>query len=453
MTNIKTIICIFLLVIVGPVTVFSQSYVIDQVIAVVGNKAIKVSDIENEYNQMIKNGTSPDPALKCEIFANAIKSKMLINQAILDSVTVSEPQVESELTQRINLFVTQIGSAEKLEKYFNKSMQEIREDLRKSLREMQLVNKMQNTIVGSIEITPTEVKSFYKKLSKDSIPRINAQIEVAQIAAYPPYSEKSILEVKDKLLDFRKRILAGEKFEVLARLYSEDPGSASKGGEYGFMAKGDLDPEFAKAAFSLNAPGEISRIVESQSGYHIIQYIDRRGDHISFRHILLKPKIAPDITLKVKHTLDSIADLIRKDSITFGKAVKYYSMDEDTRFNEGIVVNPNTGNTKFELDQLNPSDYYVIKKLKLGDISEAYESRDSKGKIMYKFVTIKTQTPTHLANMEDDYNLLQNMAINHKKMSILEEWFTEKRKSIFIHIDDSYKNCSFTSEKWFKLEK
>jgi peptidyl-prolyl cis-trans isomerase SurA len=452
MTKFKTIISVSLLVLIGHVAGFSQTYVIDQVVGVVGNKAIKVSDIENEYNQAVKSGTTPDPALKCEILANAIKSKMLVNQAILDSIQISDPQVESELNQRINYFISQIGSAEKLEKYFNKSMQEIKEDLRKTLREMQLVNKMQQNIVGDIEITPEEVKSFYNKMPKDSIPHINAQIEIAQIAAYPPFSEKAILEVKDKLLDFRKRILAGEKFEVLARLYSEDPGSASKGGEYGFMAKGDLDPDFAKVAFSLNTPGEISRIVESSSGYHIIQYIDRRGDRLSFRHILIKPKIATDIAIKMKNTLDSIADLIRKDSIKFNKAVQFYSMDEDTRFNDGVVVNPNTGSTKFELEQLTPADYYVIKKLKVGDISETYESRDTKGKIMYKFVMIKNKIPAHTANLEDDYTLLQNMASNFKKMSILNNWFIEKRKNIFIHIDDTYKNCPFTSEKWFKID-
>jgi peptidyl-prolyl cis-trans isomerase SurA len=453
MTHFKTIFVAFFLSISGYYSGLAQSFVVDQVIGIVGNKSIKQSDVEEEYSQMIKNGTTPDPSLKCDIFGSLVKSKMLLNQAMLDSLQVSEPQIESEITQRINNFVLQIGSAEKLEKYFDKSMQEIKDDLRKNYRDMQLVNKMQGTIVGDIEITPTEVKSFYNKLSKDSIPRINAQIQIAQIAAYPPYSDQAILDVKDKLLDFRKRILAGEKFEVLARLYSEDPGSSSKGGEYGFMAKGDLDPEFAKAAFALNSPGEISRIVESSMGFHIIQYLDKRSDRMSFRHILLKPKIAIDISVKVKNTLDSIADLIRKDSISFEDAVKIYSMDNDTRFNGGIVVNPSNGGTQFELDQFTPADYYVIKKLKVGQISEAYESRDSKGKIIYKIVTVKSQTPAHIANLTEDYNLLQGMAINFKKKSVLDDWFIEKRKSIFIHIDKSYMNCPFTSEKWFKLEK
>jgi peptidyl-prolyl cis-trans isomerase SurA len=431
---------------------YSQGVVLDQIIGVVGGKAIKLSDIENEYNQMLKGGYSADPSMKCDILSNQIKSKILLNQAMLDSVEVSDSQVESNLNNRLTQAINQFGSEQNIEKFYGKSMTEIKEDLRKSLKEMMLVSKMQENIVGDIEITPSDVKEFYNKLNKDSIPYINPQIELAQIGIYPPYSEQAILDVKDRLLDFRKQIVGGKSFAVLARLYSEDPGTAAKGGEYGFATKGELDPDFAKAAFALNSPGEVSRIVESQFGYHLIQLVERRGDRVNFRHILLKPKVASDISIKVKASLDSIANLVRTDSITFVKAVKYFSMDEDTRFSSGIVLNPSNGTTRFEMNQLTSADYYEVKNLKPGEISESYESRDSKGRIMYKIIMVKDIIPAHRANLQDDFPMLQNMAASNKKNAVLDEWLTDKRKSTFIQLDNAYINCPFTKEKWFKLQ-
>lgn len=431
---------------------YGQSYILDQVVGIVGNKAIKQSDIETEYKELKRGNYPITDNSKCDIFESQIKQKMLLNQAIFDSLEVSEAHIEAELSANLNKNIAIIGSVDKLEKYFNKSIQEIKEDLRVSMREMRLAGQMQEKAIENISITPSEVRNFYKSLSKDSLPFINAQIELAMLAVYPPYTEQAILETKSQLLEYRKRIITGEKFEVIARLYSEDPGSASKGGEYGFSTKGELDPEFGKAAFALKKPGEISRIVESQSGYHIIQLVERRGDRINFRHILIKPKIDPEIAIKVKHSLDSITTLIRNDSMTFEKAVRYFSMDEETRYNKGLMVNPNTGGNKFETDQLAPVDYYYVKRLKPGDVSEPYESRDSKGKIIYKFITIKTQIPAHRANLEQDYTMLEQMALNTKRMTVLTEWFSSKRQNTYIHIDDIYKTCGFTSNDWYKIK-
>jgi peptidyl-prolyl cis-trans isomerase SurA len=433
-------------------TINGQSYILDEVVAVVGNKAIKQSDIETEYNELKRSNYPIDENTKCLIFENILKQKMLYNQALLDSLVVSEAQIDAELTQNLNKNIAIIGSVEKLEKYFNKSIQEIKEDLRTSMKEMRLAGQMQEKAIENIAITPSEVKKFYKSLAKDSIPFINAQIELAQIAVYPPYTQQAILDVKDQLLEYRKRILNGEKFEVIARLYSEDPGTASKGGEYGLSTKGELDPDFGKAAFALKKPGEISRIVESQFGFHLIQLIDRKGDRVNFRHILVKPKVDPEVAIKVKTSLDSIGNLIRKDSMTFEKAVLYFSMDMDTRYNKGLMVNANTGNNKFELEQLAQADYYYVKKMKPGDISEPYESRDSKGKILYKIITIKNQIPAHRANLDEDYNLLEQMALNKKRMDVLEDWFINKKKNTFIHISDTYKTCDFIVNGWFKTK-
>lgn len=429
-------------------SVSAQSFVLDEVVAVVGNKAIKQSDIEIEYNELRKSNYPIDENTRCIIFENHLKQKMLYNQAIIDSLVVSEAQIEAELNQKINDYLI-LYSVEKLEKQYNKNIQEIKEDLKTSMKEMQLARQMQDKAIENISITPAEVKNFYKSIPKDSLPFVKAQIEIAQIAAYPPYSEQAILDVKDRLLEYRKRIMNGEKFEVIARLYSEDPGTATKGGEYGLSTRSELDAEFGKAAFALKKTGEISRIVESQHGFHIIQLLERRGDRINFRHILIKPKVDAEIAIKVKTTLDSIANLIRKDSITFENAVKRFSMDIDTRFNNGLMLNQN-GSNRFELEQLAPVDYYYVKKMKTGDISEPYESRDSKGRILYKIITIKNQIPAHRANMELDYNALEQMALNKKRVTVLEEWFTNKKKSTYIFINDKYKTCDFITNGWFK---
>jgi peptidyl-prolyl cis-trans isomerase SurA len=308
---------------------------------------------------------------------------------------------------------------------------------------------MQGQIAGDITITPSEVKAFYNKMNKDSLPLINSQIELYQIGMYPPYSEQAIFQLKEKMLDLRKRILNGESFTSLAVLYSED-GSATRGGEIGFSNKGSLDPEYAKAAFALKERGDVSKIVESQFGYHLIQLIEKRGDMVNTRHILMKPKPDPESVKKVVARMDSVVDLIRKDSLTFEKAALYYSEDKSSRFNYGLVMNPQTGEPKFEMDQLNPVDYRVVKNLKIGEISEVYESADDKGKTIYKVSMIKSRSNPHRANLKDDFDLLKNMALNYKKNSIINDWVAEKIKSTYIHIDDSYKNCNFGRKEWIK---
>ncbi len=435
------------------VSLSAQQYVIDQVIGVVGSRLLKLSDVENEVIQAKAQGYMSSGDIRCEMFENELRQKLLENQAMLDSLPVSDSQVESELNSRLNNYIAQIGSAEKLEKYFNKSLADIKSDLRKSLYDNMLAQSMQSKVVGDIKITPSEVEDFYKSMPKDSLPLINSQVELAQIAMYPAYAEKNILETKDRLLELRKRILNGTSFAALAALYSEDPGSRVKGGEIGFLTKAELDPEYAKAAFALSKPGEVSRIVESQFGYHIIQLIERRGDRVNTRHILMKPKPDPDAVKKVTQALDSIAMFLRKDSVKWDKAVLYYSMDQDTRFNNGYLVNPQTGGTKFEPENLSKEDYLAIKNLKVGQISNAYESHDSKNKIFYKIITVKSQTPAHRANLKDDYYMLEEAAKNKKRASVLDEWISDKQKSTFISVYNPFKSCDFRSKGWIKYNK
>lgn len=443
MKYFKLVIAIFFL---GSITnsITSQEAVIDQVVAVVGNKIIKKSDIENQYLQIRAQGDDVD---KCHILEVMLRMKLMVNQAAIDSVEVTDSEVESELNNRLNMFISQAGSQEALEAYFNKSLLEMKEDFRNEIRDNMISEKMEGTITGDITITPSEVKAFYNKLNKDSVPLINSQIELYQIGMYPPYSEQAIFELKERMLGLRKRIIDGESFTSLAVLYSEDP-QATRGGEIGFLNKGNLDPEYAKAAFALKERGEVSKIVESQFGYHLIQLIEKRGDQVNTRHILMKPKADPESIKKVSARMDSVIDLIKKDSITFEKAALYYSEDKSTRFNNGLVMNPQTGEPKFEMDQLNPIDFRIVKDLKIGEVSEPYESVDDKGKRIYKIAMIKSRSNPHRANLKDDFDLLKNMALNYKRNSIINDWITEKIESTYIHIDDSYNKCTFSRKGW-----
>jgi peptidyl-prolyl cis-trans isomerase SurA len=429
-----------------------QSSSIDQLVGVVGSKMFKQSDIENEILRQRAQGHSVGADYRCEVYEGLLGKKLLLNQAMLDSIKVSSNQIEAKLNENLNMFIAQLGSVEKLEQQYKKTLTEIKEDLRDMFRDEQLVQSMQRDLIGDVKVTPTEISDYYTKINKDSLPNINTQIEYAQLAIYPAYSDQSILDVKDQLLDIRKKILSGKPFEGLAKLYSEDESSRIHGGETDFLSKAQLDPEYAKAAFALTKPGEVSRIVETQFGYHLIQLIEKRGDRINTRHILLKAKPDPNAIARAVSALDSIADFIRKDSISFDRAVMYYSMDKDTRFNKGMLVNPGTGSTKFEFDQqqMVPADYDALKKLKKGEVSQSFESRDRTNRTFYKIVMIKSLTPAHKANLEEDFNLIQEMAKNYKRMAIIEKWFAEKKQDTYIRIDDSFKNCAFKTSGWVK---
>ena len=309
---------------------------------------------------------------------------------------------------------------------------------------------MQNNIIGDIKVTPSEVKKYYADLPKDSLPFIEAEYEVRQIMLKPPYTEDAILDVRQRLLDMRKQILEGKTtFAVLAALYSEDKESAVNGGELGMKSKGDFVAAFADAAFKLKE-GQLSNIVQTEYGYHIIQLIAKDEDRVNVRHILLRPKITPQVRNKALFRLDSIANLIRIDSITYEKAALIYSQDDDTRANGGLMVNPKTSNAKFKLNDFNKTDYFVIKDLKVGEISKPYESLDDKGNTIYKIVTIILKTSPHNANLKDDYDVIQEMTKSNRQQQIIKEWIEDKQKKTYIHIDKSFANCDFESKGWIK---
>ena len=416
---------------------------IDGVAAVVGKSTILYSEIEAQYLQyrkMESSTVSPQDA-KCSLFEDMIFGKMLLDKAEFDSLTVNENQLQNEMEYRLRYFASQIGSMEKLEDYYGKPLDEIKEELRQSIKEQNLVEMARTEITKSVSTTPSEVKRLFKELPADSIPMVNSEVIIQEIVKQPKVSLEQIIEIKERLRTFRQRVLNGEKFATLAILYSEDPGSASKGGELGYYGRGELYPEFETMAFKLE-PGQLSDVVETKAGYHIIEMIDRRGDYINVRHILLRPKVSLEALAQAAQTLDSIAKLINNGTITIDDAVKQFS-EGDNKISGGYLVNPNTNSVKWQLNQLDPKLLYVIDKLKEGEVSAAVPFETSENYEAYRLLYLKTKTAPHRATMDTDYDVIFNWALNKKKLSVLEKWVQEQSKKTYIRIDDQFLNCNF----------
>lgn len=434
--------CVLLITLLAAQPAFTQdnAYILDRVVAVVGDFHVLQSDIEEQYLQMQMNQQYIPDNIKCDILNYFIEQKLMMSQAKIDSIEVADAQVELSMESRLNMFISQFGSEEEMEAYFNKSIYDIREDLRKTMKEMMITQQVQQTVVGDVQITPSDVKSFYSSIPKDSIPYIESEVRIARILAYPPVNENAVFEVRERLLELRERIMNGESMSTLAILYSDDPSATSNFGEIGFRSKSELDPAYVEAAWSLKE-GQVSKIVESSFGYHIIQSIERRGERLNTRHILMQPKISAAAKTEALAKLDSIRTLIEADSMTFHIAAIKESEDEKTRANGGLVVNPNTQSATFKYDELDTRDYYVIREMEIGDISAPYESQDDNGKLCYKMIKLIHRTEPHRANLQQDYLLLQNMAMQEKQNEVMEQWFEEKRKKTYIRIDKSFEDC------------
>jgi peptidyl-prolyl cis-trans isomerase SurA len=426
----------------------SGQVMLDRIVAVVGEYRILQSEVETQYLQNRAQGVPMPPNPKCSILEDFLSQKLLINQARIDSVEVSESEVEMELEGRLQYFISMIGSQEALEEYFGKSILQIRTDMRDAVRESILTGRMQGNITADVTVTPSEVRDYFNSLHRDSIPFIDSKIEIKQITMYPEVDENAIFETKQRLLDLRKRILEGEKFSTLAVLYSEGP-SAPKGGEIGFLGKGELDPAYAKTAFSLKEGG-ISTIVESSFGFHIIQLIERREDRVNTRHILMKPKVDPMAVTNTTRKLDSIADLIRKDTVTFELAARIWSQDKNTAVNGGIMINPLDNTTMFGLDDLQPAEFVALRDRNVGEITDPFKTEDENGKDVYKIMLLLNRTKPHRANLKDDYMVLKQMALENKKNDAFLIWLDEKIEETYIRIDNSFAGCSFRKEGWVK---
>lgn len=420
-----------------------EGHVIDEVVAVVGKTIVLESDIQNQYINMRMQGGIRGSAseVRCQILEDILYQKLMVTQAEYDSIEVNEQQVQSELDRRIGVFINQFGSQEKMEDYYKKTLTEIKLELHDIIAEQLLAQQVQGNIVMNVDVTPSEIKSFYKNLPADSIPSIKTEYKIAQIVKNPPISVEERIQVKERLLEMRKRILNGESFSTLAILYSEDPGSAKKGGELGFYGRGQLYPEFEAIAFKLKE-GEVSNVVETEAGYHIIQMIERKGDFINVRHILLAPKVSPLDLLKARNELDSIADLIQADSITFEEAVAQFSEGENKN-NKGFLLNPYTGSTTFEAEQLDPQVSFVIEKMSVGDISSPVPMKTDEQKDAYRLLKLVEKTDPHRANLKNDYSRIQEWALQQKQMEVINDWINEKAREIYIRIIPTYRDCQF----------
>jgi peptidyl-prolyl cis-trans isomerase SurA len=420
--------------------VAAQSMVIDRVVGVVGDFHILQSDVEQQYLQMKMSGMYMESEARCNIFNYFVEQKLLMAQAKIDSIEVGDAMVEMSMEARLDYFISQFGDEKEMESYFNKTIFDIKDDLREAIEEQMLTEQVRNTIIEDVSTTPSDVKRFYRAMDPDSVPYINTQVELAQIVAYPSYSDEAIFLVKERLLELRKRVQDGEDFGTLAILYSEAP-EAARRGELGFMSRNELDKAYANAGWALKA-GQVSKIVESSFGYHIIQMVERRGDRANTRHILMNPKADANAKQKAIYKLDSLKTVIENDSASFDFVAKWNSEDPNTSVNGGLVVNPRTQASTFELDQLDTKDYYNIRNMEVGDVSVTFESTDRNHKICYKLLYIKSRTEPHRANLKQDYLLLQGLALQLKNNEVIDEWYNDKKRTTYIKVGDSFKNCS-----------
>jgi peptidyl-prolyl cis-trans isomerase SurA len=417
--------------------------IIDQVIAQVGGNIVLESEVEAQYMQYVMQEgiTSNSENVKCSLLETMLYQKLLLNQAELDSVTVSDAQVESEMDRRLRHYIAMIGSPEKFEEFYGKSILEFKDDLRDQVKELIMVEEVQRTITSNVKVTPSEVKAFFRKIPNDSLPTINSEVELSQIVKLPPINYDEIEKVKTKLEEIRLRVINGESFATLAILYSEDPGSAKNGGELGLFGRGEMFPEFEASAFTLKS-GEVSELVETEAGFHILQLIERRGEYINVRHILVRPKVSPLDLAKAKIELDSIAELIENNAYSFEEAVVKFS-DDPSKNNGGILINPMTGNSLFDSDQMDPKVFFVVDKLKAGEISSPVQFQTEDGKDAYRILYLKSRTDPHKANLKQDWDKIQEWALEQKKQETIGEWINEKSEDTYIKINDKYNSCVF----------
>ncbi len=449
--GLRQILFVVLILAAGSSTTFAQ-VLVESVAALAGNEVVYLSDIENAVSDLRRNGNKmPVAELRCSVLNDALISKLFLDQARIDSITVTDDVVEGEVNMRINDVIRQAGSEELLEKYFNKSMIEIRQDVRNAMKDQQIVNEVQSKIAEKITITPSDLKRFFSSIPKDSLPVVPAKVQLSLIQLDPPASEENKAEARQKLLDIRSEILAGKSFSVLAVINSEDRGTAVNGGEVGYKTREELEKEYADMAFSLTK-NNVSRLVETRYGFHIIQLIDRKGDLVNTRHILIMPKVKPEEAARAISKLDSITNLIRRDSITFEEAAKRFSTHKDSRINGGkyVSADPNSRSDWFTLEELDREMYVRVRDLKIGEISEPFRATDANGNTVFRIVRLDNELAAHRANLQDDYQSLYNFALMDKRNETYQKWIDKKIETTYIKISDEFRSCPFLKEGWLK---
>jgi peptidyl-prolyl cis-trans isomerase SurA len=417
-----------------------EGVIIDQIIAKVDNYIIMKSDLEKAYLEYLSRGEFNTGQARCQILENLVVNKMLVAKAEIDSVVVADAEVQGNLQQRMNYMISQIGSRDEIEKFYGKSMEQIENELFESVKEQMLIDRMQREITASVTVTPSEVKRFFDNIPRDSLPYFSTEVEVAQIVLKPEAGKKRLNYVRSQLLDLRERIVSGESFERLAKIYSEDPGSAARGGELPFYRRGELAPEYEATAMTLEK-GELSMPVKTDFGYHIIELLEKRGNTYKSRHILIIPKPSPSDILKTEMKLDSIRTLILNDSIDFQSAAKDFSDDEATASNGGFFTDP-SGANRISVDELDPNIFFTIDTMEIGNITKPIRFSMPDGTAAYRIIYYKSRVPPHQANLKMDYQKIAQAALNEKQSRLLNQWFEEARSDVYIEIDPAYDECN-----------
>lgn len=425
--------------------------VAEEVAWMVGDQPIFKSEIEEQYQQMLYQHEPIDGDPYCVIPEMLAVQKLYLHQADIDSVEVSEPMIQQEVESYVNQLIMDIGSKEKMEEYFRKPLPEIREAIADGARNNERIRQVQQNLTKEVKATPNDVRRYFSALDRDSIPAVPLQVEVQIMTLNPIIPRQEIEDVKARLRDFTDRINNGESsFSTLAIMYSEDKGTAGRGGETGFMGRATLDPEFAAVAFNLNDPKKVSKIVESQFGFHIIQLIEKRGDRINCRHILLRPKVSSTDLQQSIERLDTVWSEINEGKYTFEDIVPY-SQDKDTRNSRGVMINDQNGTTSFQMSELPQEVALRVDKMEVGEISHPFIMKDPKhDRDIVAIVKLTSRTPAHRANLSDDYQLIKNMYEANRRQLILKDWVEDKIKDTYVKIEDGWSDCEFRHRGWIR---
>src|SRR5690606_15442774 len=422
----------------------AKSQEIDKVVAVVGGNVILKSEIENQYAQYLAQGNPIDNDIKCYFLQQLLTQKLLSQQAVIDSIEVTEDEIDDNINNRLRYMSNRAGGQERLEQFLNRSLLQYKEEMRPDIREQLIANKMQRKITENIDVTPFEIKRFFENIPTDSLPNFNTEVEVGEIVFYPKLSDKEKKPIYDRLESIRKEIVEdGKDFGTMARLYSQDPGSASEGGEYPFSDRNTWVKEFTRTAFKLK-PGEISNVFETQFGYHILQVLERRGEQVRVRHLLRTFSPTPESLEKAKNLADSVHKLVESGKVDFYTAANRFSDDEQSKYNGGMLLNSEnvqSRTTFIPVDQLDASIFSALDTLEVGEYSRPSQFTGPDGKTGYRFVFLKSRIPPHQANLEQDYAKLKEAAMDDKVNRIISEWFEARRKTTYIKIDEDYTSC------------
>ena len=417
--------------------------VIDKIIAVVGDNPVLLSELEQQKLQFESNGNDINDQVICDIYENLLYEKLLLNQAKIDSIEIAEKQVNAELDNRIRYFESQVGSIQKIEEIFGKPILQIREEFYSKIEDRLKIEQVQNQITQDVSVSPKEIRAFFNSIPKDSLPLVSTQVEVAHIVVRPEVSEEEKQRTKAQLKKWRDEIVKGEKsFATTAVFESDDPGSKSQGGEFEWVNRGEFVPEFDRVAFNMKE-GEISEVFETEYGYHILELFERRGDRYRGRHILKTPKVSSEQLYEARSKCDSILELINSGKMTFSEAVDKFSDDENTKFSRGLIYDQYTTSSKFDLERLDKQLFLAIENMEPGEVKGPFVMRTQDGKQAYRLVKLVSRTEPHQASLEQDYQLISNMAKDNARGKKIEEWVNRELPRTFVKLSDEYKNCAF----------